>query len=84
MKTTGNLILMTTICVVIFWVFMAIRPAPAQTFFPGPGNIGRFHGYTSSPVPQSRLTRAQEACVLRACPGGRGCIRPITPCLGKR
>jgi hypothetical protein len=29
MKTTGNLILMTTICVIIFWVFMALRPANA-------------------------------------------------------
>jgi hypothetical protein len=28
-STIGNLILMTLICVVIFWVFMAFRPARA-------------------------------------------------------
>jgi len=30
MKTYGNVILMATICIVIFWVFMALRPAHAQ------------------------------------------------------
>jgi len=30
-KTAGNLILMTTICIVIFWIFMALRPANADT-----------------------------------------------------
>jgi hypothetical protein len=42
-KTIGNLILMTLICVVILWVFMALRPAQA-----GPecvGDKGRCHGY---------------------------------------
>jgi hypothetical protein len=29
MKTYGNIILMTVICIVIFWVFMALRPAQA-------------------------------------------------------
>jgi hypothetical protein len=29
MKSFGNLILMTVICIVIFWIFMAIRPANA-------------------------------------------------------
>jgi hypothetical protein len=29
-KTIGNLILMTLICVAVFIVFMAIRPAKAQ------------------------------------------------------
>jgi len=29
MKSFGNLILMTTICLVIFWVIMALRPAHA-------------------------------------------------------
>lgn len=29
MKVTGNLILMRLVCVVIFWVFMALRPAHA-------------------------------------------------------
>src|SRR5262249_34698361 len=43
MKTYGNVILMATICIVIFWVFMALRPAQA-----GPecvGDVGRCHGY---------------------------------------
>jgi hypothetical protein len=30
MTRTGNLILMTTICIVIFWMFMALRPAAAH------------------------------------------------------
>jgi hypothetical protein len=43
MKTYGNVILMTAICIVILWVFMALRPAQA-----GPecvGDVGRCHGY---------------------------------------
>jgi hypothetical protein len=31
MKSFGNLILMTVICIVIFWVFMALQPAKAET-----------------------------------------------------
>jgi hypothetical protein len=31
MKTYGNVILMAMICIVIFWVFMALRPANAAT-----------------------------------------------------
>jgi len=30
MKTYGNVILMAVICIVIFWVFMALRPANAS------------------------------------------------------
>jgi hypothetical protein len=30
-KTAGNIILMTLICLVIFWVFMALRPVQAQS-----------------------------------------------------
>jgi hypothetical protein len=33
-KTAGNLILMTTLCIVIFWMFMALKPAHAQLFGP--------------------------------------------------
>src|SRR5262249_4388236 len=29
MKTYGNLLLMSAICIVIFWIFMALRPAQA-------------------------------------------------------
>ena len=34
MKTYGNIILMTAICVVIFWAFMALRPAQARNIPP--------------------------------------------------
>ena len=40
-RTVGNLILMTLICVVIFVVFMAMRPAPAGEM-PIYGPNGRF------------------------------------------
>jgi hypothetical protein len=30
MRTSGHLILITTICVMVFWLFMAIRPAASQ------------------------------------------------------
>ena len=43
MKTVGNLILMTVICIVLFWVFMAIRPASASwQLIPGKPYDGRF------------------------------------------
>jgi hypothetical protein len=32
-RTTGNLMLMTGICVVIFWIFMALRPAQAGQYY---------------------------------------------------
>ena len=34
MKTYGNVILMATICIVIFWLFMALRPAQAGAYNP--------------------------------------------------
>ena len=34
MKTYGNFILMATICLVIFWVLMALRPANAGAYNP--------------------------------------------------
>jgi hypothetical protein len=33
-ETYGNLVLIATICVVVFWVFMALRPAQAQSVIP--------------------------------------------------
>jgi hypothetical protein len=48
MKIIGNLILMTTICVMIFWVFMALRPANAQCTY-RMNDVGRLHGYLSGP-----------------------------------
>ena len=42
-RTIGNLILMTLICVVIFWVFMAMRPVRAgETPVYGPD--GKYQG----------------------------------------
>src|SRR5262249_9016245 len=54
MKTYGNLILMTVICVVIFWVFMALRPANAQCTY-RMIDVGRPHGYLSGPCNGSAL-----------------------------
>jgi hypothetical protein len=48
MKTFGNLILMTGICVIIFWVFIALRPANAQCVY-RMNDVGRPHGYLSGP-----------------------------------
>jgi len=47
-KTIGNLILMTLVCVVIFIVFMALRPANAQCTY-RMNDYGRFHGHLSGP-----------------------------------
>src|SRR5215471_7002594 len=53
MKTYGNIILMTVICIVLFWVFMALRPAQA-TFFAGPSGscCNQFGGGGQIPQPQ--------------------------------
>jgi len=42
-RTVGNLILVTLICVVIFWVFMALRPARAGET-PVYGLDGKYQG----------------------------------------
>jgi hypothetical protein len=65
MKSLGNLILMTLICLVIFWIFMALRPAQAQLFGPpasssinltgnpyGPG--GAYYGGNQPRYPTAR------------------------------
>jgi hypothetical protein len=44
MKTVSYLALVTAICVVIFWVFMALRPANAQQGY------RPFHGYVTWPL----------------------------------
>jgi len=38
----------TAICVVIFWVFMALQPANAQSY--RLSEHGRFHGYVTWPL----------------------------------
>jgi hypothetical protein len=43
MKTCGNVILIVTICVVIFWVFMALRPASAHLLTTGEIHRGGTH-----------------------------------------
>ena len=40
--------LVTAICVVIFWVFMALQPANAQSY--RLSEHGRFHGYVTWPL----------------------------------
>src|SRR6516164_8832933 len=60
MKSLGNLILMTVVCIVIFWVFMALRPANAQMY--GTPGIGRSHGYSGPAVSDFRLTPQDVAC----------------------
>jgi hypothetical protein len=50
MKTVSYLALVTAICVVIFWVFMALRPANAQQGYRPLSNMGRFHGYVTWPL----------------------------------
>jgi hypothetical protein len=40
MKTVSYVALVTLICIVIFWVFMALRPASAQASYFGPGPAG--------------------------------------------
>ena len=62
MKTYGNIILMTVICIVIFWVFMALRPASAQQFIGGSGDYGRRHSYQRSSITWT----PQEAACYRA------------------
>jgi hypothetical protein len=42
----GTIILTTTICVVVFWIVMALRPASAMDIMPG--DHGRWHGYMPS------------------------------------
>jgi len=49
MKTFGNLILMTVICIVIFWIFMALRPAQAQSNYTGRGVTGVMSGSDPNP-----------------------------------
>ena len=50
LKTVSYLALVTAICVVIFWVFMALRPANAQQGYRPLSNKGRFHGYVTWPL----------------------------------
>ena len=71
-RTIGNLILMTLICVVIFVVFMAMRPAPAgETPIYGPDgkyqgsvfNYGKTQTYTDRKVGDQE--RERHDVVLR-------------------
>jgi hypothetical protein len=71
MKNFGLLTLMATICVAIFIVFMAVRPAPAQSIFSaGGGGFAPAHGsvdpaYRPRPVPHpadSRCSAYDIAC----------------------
>jgi hypothetical protein len=74
MKTYGNIVLMAATCIVIFWVFMALRPASAQDarimgMF-GPGPVGGYSSGRATPYPTDRrsiLKRCAQAGVLQEC-----------------
>jgi len=59
MKTYGNIILMTVICIVIFWVFMALRPASAG----GCPQCGGDGFPLANPPPRPTLTSRDVACI---------------------
>jgi hypothetical protein len=66
MKITGNLILMTTICVIIFWVLMALRPAAAQSnAYARYGQDPREYGEPCWSAAVSKCTREQRGGVVR-------------------
>jgi len=79
MKSFGNLILMALICIVIFWIFMALRPAQAQFFGPGmnqgavtnPYGGTYYGGGAATPQrpqsPAAIMKRCQRAGVAREC-----------------
>jgi hypothetical protein len=50
-KTYGNLVLIATICIGIFWVFMALRPAQAQSIPNGEYPLEIPPGLLSKPIP---------------------------------
>ena len=58
MKTYGNVILMAAICIVIFWMLMALRPANAQCTY-RMNDVGRPHGYLSGPCNGAALNLAR-------------------------
>jgi hypothetical protein len=76
MRTTGYLTLVTTICIVIFWVFMALRPANAQCVY-RMIDVGRPHGYLSGPCNGSALGLAGAYPARSAAPATthvNGCV----------
>jgi len=62
-KFYGNLVLMTVICIVIFWIFMALHPAHAGYFGGGPGK-DMSGAYTPPPS-------------IHPCSATNSCPRPI-------
>jgi hypothetical protein len=50
-KSLGMFVLMTVFCVAVFMLFLAVRPAPAQSSYFGgnDGGMGRYHGYVPQP-----------------------------------
>jgi hypothetical protein len=78
MKTYGNLLLMTAICIVIFWIFMALRPAQAA------GRIGmwlppaQYDGLYTGELTIRRVATMQE--IRDLCPSQNFNGLPATAC----
>jgi len=69
MKTYRNIILMAIICIVIFWVFMALRPAQAQRC---PAGEDQFHNCLSmDPGMRARQERWANQPAARRIPGAQ-------------
>jgi hypothetical protein len=84
-KSLGMFVLMTVICVAVFMLFMAVRPAHAQFAVQTPGtwqlpNYGRNHGVVTGPGMPKCNPHVSEECrrlypsLLKKVPqpGGRG------------
>ena len=85
MKTYGNVILMATICVVIFWVFMALKPASAGSYqcpqcmgdgFPHPNYQQQVSPQTQRCIAQAVARYGKSTIALQtavtACGNGKG------------
>src|SRR5262249_8628687 len=67
-RTIGNLILMTLICVVVFIVFMAVRPTKASANYPT----------SRDPIPpQLSSILVRRTCHVREPPRRRATRRPV-------
>jgi hypothetical protein len=71
---SGNLLLAVLLCVAVFMLFMAIRPAPAQSTGAVPlSDRGRFHGYVSSRPHWCKWSAAKVCTAWRARGGKFNC-----------
>ena len=71
MKTYGNIVLMAVICIVIFWVFMALRPANAHLITMGEYQRSGTHWCNWSITSVCKRWRARGGTLLPgSCPPG--------------